>query len=104
MVSIWTQAHVENWSAFAPDFVELDDNRKYVEKEAEFDVEDEDADEEQKDNMESEDEEEIDVTGLDPADIGSSDDEDISDQSILWFLPVTTENDQPDEEKSLTSP
>ncbi|CAD5218073.1 unnamed protein product [Bursaphelenchus xylophilus] len=98
VVSIWTQAHVENWSAFAPDFVELDDNRKYVETEFEFDVEDEDASEETKDHLDEDEEEEIDVTGLDPADIGSSDDE-VNEEGTLWFLPVTKEIEQFEEEK-----
>ncbi|CAI4232839.1 unnamed protein product [Auanema sp. JU1783] len=106
IISVWTQAHVENWSAFAPDFTELEENCKYIEKEGEFDMEDEDAEEEAKDKEESEDEE-IDVVAMKPGDILCSSDEEsdmgtlIPDVTLktgpLWFVPITPDIENPEQ-------
>ncbi|RCN28287.1 hypothetical protein ANCCAN_25970 [Ancylostoma caninum] len=103
IVSVWTQAHVENWSAFAPEFTELEENAKYEEKEGEFDLEDEDAEVDDKANAQDSDEEIIDVESLKPNEILCSSDEEDNINALLpdvtlktgplWFLPITPECD-----------
>ncbi|KPV74652.1 uncharacterized protein RHOBADRAFT_53613 [Rhodotorula graminis WP1] len=43
LIHLWVTPVVENWSAYAPGFEELDENREYEEKEDDFDFEDESA-------------------------------------------------------------
>lgn len=56
----------ENWSAFAPDFKELDENVEYEERESEFDLEDEDKSVHTTKDADEEDIEEVDITTVKP--------------------------------------
>ncbi|ODN05263.1 Retinoblastoma-binding protein 5 [Orchesella cincta] len=82
VVSIWAQNQVENWSAFAPDFKELDENVEYEERESEFDLEDEDKIVEEK-GSKVDDDLEVDVTTCDPITAYVSSDEGGCDESML---------------------
>ncbi|UYV71401.1 RBBP5, partial [Cordylochernes scorpioides] len=110
VVSLWAQAQVENWSAFAPDFKELDENVEYEERESEFDADDEDrspAHPHGGDQTDTEDGE-VDVTTVQPIPafcsrcgqpttvcVGS--DEESEDPSALLYLPIAPEIDDPEE-------
>ncbi|KAM0791350.1 hypothetical protein ACM66B_005818 [Microbotryomycetes sp. NB124-2] len=58
-IHIWTTVVSENWSAYAPGFVELDENLEYEEREDEFDIEDERI---KKKRKEDEQEKPVDIT------------------------------------------
>eukprot|EP01132_Coremiostelium_polycephalum_P007519 gene7519-9240_t len=79
VIYIWTTYYTENWSSFAPDFQELEENEEYIEREDEFDVKDDELDEEankqQQLNEMEEMDEEIDITTNDKIAEFSSDEE-----------------------------
>ncbi|RWS11575.1 retinoblastoma-binding protein 5-like protein [Dinothrombium tinctorium] len=97
VVSIWAQAQVENWSAFAPDFKELDENVEYEERESEFDIEDEDRSP-TRGHQDKEDEDiEVDVDTIEPTQhYLSSDESEEDEEKSLVYLPVSLEIDEPE--------
>ncbi|XP_076036210.1 retinoblastoma binding protein 5 [Oratosquilla oratoria] len=95
VVSIWAQNQVENWSAFAPDFKELDENVEYEERESEFDQSDEDKSVEMSQEKREEDVE-VDVLTVDPVAAFCSSDED-DDNNTLLYLPISPEIEEPEE-------
>eukprot|EP00118_Oscarella_pearsei_P009523 m.55031 g.55031 ORF g.55031 m.55031 type:complete len:581 (+) comp34445_c0_seq1:66-1808(+) len=96
LVSIWSHNQVENWSAFAPDFTELEENQEYDEHESEFDIEDEDKSVCGALDNEAEDID-IDVVTVEPIPALVSSDEDESVENGLFYLPVAPEVDDPEE-------
>lgn len=97
VVTVWAQQQVENWSAFAPDFKELDENVDYDERESEFDLEDEDKsvqlDEEEKADIVDE----IDVDTNAPIPAFCSSDEEDEDKNTLLYLPIAPEIEDPED-------
>jgi len=79
VVYIWASNYTENWSAFAPDFKELEENEDYIEKEYEFDI---GIEEITKRRKYSELDEEVDIQTVDPISQLSSEEED-----ELLFIP-----------------
>ncbi|KAG1682002.1 Retinoblastoma-binding protein 5 [Nymphon striatum] len=96
VVSVWAQNQVENWSAFAPDFKELDENVEYEERESEFDIEDEDKSVELNAEQQEEDED-VDVVTCDPIAAFCSSDEEREDENVLLYLPISPDVEDLDE-------
>ncbi|VDO06017.1 unnamed protein product [Rodentolepis nana] len=95
-ISIWAQTQVQNWSAFAPDFKELDENVEYEERESEFDLEDEDREEDEKED-DVEQDEFVDVETAEPVAALLSSDEEMEPEDILMFLSISPDIDNPEE-------
>ncbi|KAK4424754.1 protein RBL [Sesamum alatum] len=92
LVYIWAKDYTENWSAFAPDFKELEENEEYVEREDEFDLVPEA--EKVKDSDINEDEE-IDIVTVEKDSAFS--DSDMS-QDEIRFLPADPCQDVPEQQ------
>ncbi|KPM07920.1 retinoblastoma-binding protein 5-like protein [Sarcoptes scabiei] len=99
-VTLFTEPQVENWSAFAPDFKELEENIDYNERESEFDEFDEDRSPPrmESDNREEEDIE-VDIEKPVTNELFLSSDEEEEDQDALLYIPLTLdiEYDEPDQ-------
>ncbi|KAF9106226.1 hypothetical protein BGX29_010099 [Mortierella sp. GBA35] len=92
-IHIWATNYQENWSAFAPDFKELEENIDYEEREDEFDI----VPEEEASKRRHVDEDVvIDVTTIEKANpFNDSDSEDGEEE--MFYLPLLP-SDQQDEE------
>lgn len=88
-VGIYIHNYIENWSAYAPDFEELEENRLYMEKENEFD--DSDEDKSASDDDKYLDEIDVDICKFDRVAAYCSSDEEQVDQDFLEYIPLTVE-------------
>lgn len=97
-IYIWTKRYSENWSAFAPDFKELEENEEYEEKEDEFDIKA--TADLQKEDEKKEEDETIDIVTVQQTDLDHVPDADDDDPELL-FLPVVP---QPESAASAAQP
>ncbi|XP_071735469.1 uncharacterized protein [Rutidosis leptorrhynchoides] len=81
LVYIWTKDYTEHWSAFAPDYRELEENEEFVEQEDEFDLM---AGTEKVNKSSQNEDDEVDITTVQNDSCFS--DSDISEDE-LYFLP-----------------
>ncbi|THF98034.1 hypothetical protein TEA_022756 [Camellia sinensis var. sinensis] len=90
LVYIWAKDYTENWSAFAPDFKELEENEEYVEREDEFDLIPETGKVKESDVNEDD---EVDIMSVEKDDFSDSD----MSQGEICFLPAIPCPDVPEQ-------
>lgn len=90
LVYIWAKDYTENWSAFAPDFKELEENEEYVEREDEFDLIPETGKVKESDVNEDD---EVDIMSVEKDDFSDSD----MSQEEICFLPAIPCPDVPEQ-------
>lgn len=95
VVNIWSQAAGELWSAYAPNFKELDENEEYEEREDEFDIEDDDSVLKKDAEKGDEEDEAVDVVSIQPIPAFLSSDEE--EFETLDWLPMAPEIEDPEE-------
>ncbi|XP_028228724.1 protein RBL-like isoform X1 [Glycine soja] len=93
LVYIWAKDYTENWSAFAPDFKELEENEEYVEREDEFDLIPET---EKVKGPDVNEDEEVDIITVEKD--AAFSDSDMS-QEELCYLPSTPSRDVPEQQE-----
>ncbi|XP_024534159.1 protein RBL [Selaginella moellendorffii] len=98
LIYIWAKDYTENWSAFAPDFRELEENEEYVEREDEFDL---NAEAEKAKPVQADDDADIDITTTEKVAVFSDSDES---QDNLYFLPTVPQPDSPVPEEPSQAP
>eukprot|EP00730_Choanoeca_flexa_P017200 TRINITY_DN8250_c0_g1_i2.p1 TRINITY_DN8250_c0_g1~~TRINITY_DN8250_c0_g1_i2.p1 ORF type:complete len:495 (+),score=137.58 TRINITY_DN8250_c0_g1_i2:113-1597(+) len=88
-ILLWGVTYTDNWSAFAPDFKEVEDNVEYIEREDEFDDVDAIG---QPEITEEQMNEPVDIITVERDTYGSSDEEPLSEDELL-FIPVVPIDD-----------
>ncbi|KAL5985398.1 hypothetical protein ACLOJK_027382 [Asimina triloba] len=100
LVYIWAKDYTENWSAFAPDFKELEENEEYEEREDEFDLmpDTEKVREIQVKDSDINEDEEVDIVTVEKDSAFSDSD---ASQEELCFLPAIPSPDVPEQQDKI---